>query len=70
MTKAEFIRARMFMVSYGRNDATMHFGHWAPTLKQATADAKHWLKTGAMRVCIDRRLPSDNFKRVRCMRRR
>lgn len=71
MTKAELDRRRSFRLLFGERDGRMsNHGQWAPTLKQAVADAKHWLRTGVMRVCVDRRLPSGSFRRVRCMRRR
>jgi hypothetical protein len=54
----------------------LRFGHtskrkYAPTLKQAVADAHWWLGYGQMRVCIFRRGPNDaTYSQVRCLKRR
>lgn len=42
---------------------------FAPTLKQANADAKYWLAFGQTKVCIDRKLP-HSYQQVKCVLKR
>jgi hypothetical protein len=54
----------------------LRFGHtsarkYAPTMKQAVADARYWLGFGQTRICIYRRGPNDaTYAQVRCLTRR
>jgi hypothetical protein len=57
---------KAFRLSFGGTSARK----WAPTLKAAVADAKYWTAFGQKRVCIDRKLPTGGFSRVKCVHRR
>jgi hypothetical protein len=52
-----------YRLTFGGTRATKR----ATTLKQATKDAQYWVDYGQSRVCIDKKLPSGGFKRVRCL---
>jgi hypothetical protein len=43
---------------------------FAPTMKQATADARYWTSWGAGPVCIERRVTRNQYVKVRCLKRR
>ena len=42
---------------------------WAWTYKHALADAKYWTGFGQKQVCIDERLPTGTFRRLKCVTR-
>lgn len=60
-------RRRSPAKEYRLSFTTTRTKKWAPTLKQAVADARYWTSWGAGKVCIDRKMPSGSFKRVRCL---
>lgn len=55
--------SKAYRLSFGGTRAVK----WAPTKAAALADARYWIGYGQMRVCIDRRLPSGSFTRVKCL---
>lgn len=55
-----------YRLTFGGTRKTLY----AVTLKNALADARYWTAFGQKRVCIDRRLPSGAFKRMRCIERK
>ena len=57
---------KAFRLSFGSTRAKK----FAPTLKQAKADARYWTNWGAGRVCIERKMPSGSYATVGCTTRR
>lgn len=42
---------------------------FAASLRQARQDARYWISYGAMKVCINKRLPSGRLHQVQCLSR-
>jgi hypothetical protein len=57
---------KAFRLSFSSTNAKK----FAPTMKQAVADARYWTSWGAGKVCIERKMPSGVYSRVRCLVRR
>ncbi len=59
------VATKAFRLSFGGTRAKK----WAPTLRQAMADARYWLGYGQTRVCIDKKTP-HGFVSVKCLTKR
>jgi hypothetical protein len=60
------LNPRAYRLSFGGTRAKKY----APTKREAYKDARYWIAFGQMKVCVEKRLPSGDYKQVGCVRRK